>query len=77
MPVVTRHSSAAQATSCCKCAGTNVAAVVVAVLYSLSYFKPAGAPVWPRAVSLPILVTMLQVTCRHLACKYSVSNDKR
>ena len=39
-----------------------MAAVIVAVLYSLSYFKPAGAAVWPRAVSLPILVTMLQVS---------------
>jgi hypothetical protein len=57
----TQHCSS---TSCCNCAGTNVAAVVVAVLYSLSYFKPAGAPVWPRAVSLPFLVAMLQVSCK-------------
>ena len=44
------------------CAGTNMAALVVAMLYSAPYHKPAGVPAWPRAVSLPFLVTMLQVS---------------
>ena len=36
--------------------------MVVALLYSLPYHKPAGALLLSRAVSLPFLVTMLHVS---------------
>ena len=47
---------------CQSFAGTGVAAVVVAVMYATPVVKAAGAPAFPRAVTVPYLVTMLQVS---------------
>ena len=47
----------------CGGAGTDLAALIIAVMYAGAGYKPACASVWPRAVAVPYLATMLQVTC--------------